>query len=424
MVRGVRLPLAAGRLTAGLAVTAALAGCGSTATGLDAQTSPTAPQTVAGCPQTVMRTLGSVLARIYHEGVQSERTASAEHLIEYSAPLKAAIEARDPAAAVAAAHSLLGTGHMTNLHVVAGGHTLVQLGGAALAPLKGIIKNATGQQIATYTASVWSDSGFASEAAGVAEGLIAVRRGEHSLGHTLELGSARLPDEGALTVRGVSYQYYSLPATTYPAGSARIYLLRPEGSLSALCGSDEEQTTVNTLVKIAQLIYAGEVGPRSQDQIRRLQHDQPLLAAVAAHDPAATRTAIIGVLNHHVVRVRVLDPAGKLISDVGGPYVLGPVRGPMRLHGKRIGTLMLSIQDDEGYLRLARRLAGLKVLMYMGDAKHRQLVKNSLGPSPGTVPAGGSFTYHGENFQVYTLNVSAFPNGPLTIRVLIPIPYL
>ncbi len=181
---------------------------------------------------------------------------------------------------------------------------------------------------------------------------------------------------------------------------------------------------MNTLVKIAQLIYAGEVGPRSQDQIRRLQHDQPLLLAAAARDPFATRAAIIGVLNHHVVRVRVLDGSGKVISDVGGPYVLGPVRGPLRLHGKRIGTVLLSIQDDEGYLRLARRLAGLKVLMYMGPAGHRLLVKNSLGPSPGAVPAGGPFTYHGEHFRVYTLNAQAFPDGPLTIRVLIPIPYL
>ncbi len=43
---------------------------------------------------------------------------------------------------------------------------------------------------------------------------------------------------------------------------------------------------------------------------------------------------------------------------------------------------MLSIQDDEGYLRLTRRLAGLDVLMYMG-ANHTRLVKNSLGPEPG-----------------------------------------
>jgi len=37
----------------------------------------------------------------------------------------------------------------------------------------------------------------------------------------------------------------------------------------------------------------------------------------------------------------------------------------------------------------AGRLAGLRVLMYMNS----QLVKNSLGPSPGTVPPSGSYVY-------------------------------
>ena len=42
-----------------------------------------------------MATLGSVLLRVYDEGVRSERTASAEHLIEHSLPLRRAIEAGD-----------------------------------------------------------------------------------------------------------------------------------------------------------------------------------------------------------------------------------------------------------------------------------------------------------------------------------------
>jgi hypothetical protein len=87
--------------------------------------------------------------------------------------------------------------------------------------------------------------------------------------------------------------------------------------------------------------------------------------------------------------------------------------------GQEIGTFLLSIQDDEGYLRLMRRLAGIYVLMYMGNT----LVKNSLGPSPGSVPARGSYTYRGRHFRVFTLEESAFPSGPLHIRVLVPIPY-
>ena len=57
--------------------------------------------------------------------------------------------------------------------------------------------------------------------------------------------------------------------------------------------------------------------------------------------------------------------------------------------------------------------------MYMGDA----LVKNSLGPAPGAVPDSGSYTYRGRRFRVFTLHASAFPSGPLRIKVLVPIPY-
>jgi hypothetical protein len=57
--------------------------------------------------------------------------------------------------------------------------------------------------------------------------------------------------------------------------------------------------------------------------------------------------------------------------------------------------------------------------MYMSS----KLVKNSLGPSPGQVPASGSYQYRGHSFRVFTVHATAFPSGPLVIRVLVPIPY-
>jgi hypothetical protein len=152
-----------------------------------------------------------------------------------------------------------------------------------------------------------------------------------------------------------------------------------------------------------------------------VQGYQPLLQAVARRDPAATRVAVEALLNQHIVRLRVTAPGGLLVDD-GGPFVLAPVSAPLKLGGKTIGRIVMSIQDDEGYLRLTRRLAGLNVLMYMG-ANHTRLVKNSLGPNPGTVPASGAYSYRGRNFRVITVNATAFPSGPLLIRVLVPVPY-
>ncbi len=159
--------------------------------------------------------------------------------------------------------------------------------------------------------------------------------------------------------------------------------------------------------------------------MQRVQRDTALLEAVARREPAATELAIKALLNEHIVRMRV-SAGGQLLSDVGGPYVLAPVSAPLRLHGRTIGSVVLSIQDDEGYLRLTRRLAGLDVLMYMSPAN--QLVKDNLGPAPGpaleTVPAAGAFDYEGRPFRVFTVHAEAFPSGPLTIRVLVPLPYV
>jgi hypothetical protein len=420
------------RAAALLAPLALLAGCSSTLrsdppASIAATADPQPPGVSSACSTAALATLSDVLQRVYREGVRSERTASAGYMIGHSQGLRAAVEGGDKAAATAAARALLATGHMTNLRITRDGRVFVDVGGAALAPLQGTLTGASGTTIATYVASVWADHGFLVEAGGITQSLVALRAGTHSVGGSPSLGSGAIADEGALTVAQHAYLYTSFPAETYPSGSLRVYVLAPTASVVPLCGRTSQDTTVNTLERVADLIYAGEIGQSAQKQIRRMQHDKTLLEAVAHRDPAAAKLAIDAVLNEHVVRMRV-SAGGQLLSDVGGPYVLGPVSAPLRLAGHTIGSVLLSIQDDEGYLRLARRLAGMDVLMYMDVTPgHPQLVKDSLGKLPGpalsAVPASGAFRYEGHSFRVFTVHAEAFPSGPLTIRVLVPIPY-
>ena len=99
--------------------------------------------------------------------------------------------------------------------------------------------------------------------------------------------------------------------------------------------------------------------------------------------------------------------------------MLAPVTAPLRLGSRTIGSFVLSIQDDEGYKRLANRLVGLDVLMYMGS----RLVKSTLGlPPRPPIPTSGPVSYRGTRFRAYTFNAQAFPSGPLRITVLIPMP--
>jgi hypothetical protein len=401
-----------------------LAGCGSTLKAIGT-IDPASSQATASCSATVLNTLATVLERVYHEGISSERTGSARYMITSSAALRQAVEGGNATAALAATKKLLATGHLTNLRVTRGTQTLVNVGGPALTPLRGTLSSASGAPIATYVASVWADNGFLIEAGGITQGLIVLRANGRSIGGSPALAAGALPGEGSLTREHVRYQYSSFPIETYPSGTARVYLLMPLSSITADCGPTSQDTTVNTLRHVAEVIYAGEIGLSAQTQVRRVQRNKALLEAVAHREPQATRQAIRALLHEHIVRLRV-SAGGRLLSDVGGPYVLAPVSATLRLHGRTIGNLVLSIQDDEGYLRLTRRLAGLDVLMYMNPA-HPQLVKDSLGPAPGpaleAVPASGAFFYEGRAFRVFTVNAEAFPSGGLTIRVLVPIPY-
>jgi hypothetical protein len=419
-----------------LAPAAVLAGCGTTSkvspnAAIVADVDPRSPSATSSCSAMVLDTRASVLERVYREGVHSERVGSAEYLIEHSQALRAAVESGDRTAARQAARALLATGHLTDLRVVRGGQPFIEVGGPAMAPVHGTLTGASGVPLASYTTSVWSDSGFLIEAGGVTQAVVVLRTsGGSSVGGSPSLGAGRLPSEGTLSLAGVAYAYTSFPAQAYPSGSLRVFLLIPTSAIAPLCGRTAQDTTVNTLRQVAKLIYAGETGRSALKQVRRVQRDQALLEAVARREPAATERAIHALLNHHIVRLRV-SAGGQLLSDVGGPYVLAPVSAQLRLGGRTIGSFVLSVQDDEGYLRLTRRLAGLDVLMYMNlgstGSGPPQLVKDSLGPMPGpalaSVPVSGAFQYEGRSFRVFTVRAKAFPSGPLTIRVLVPIPY-
>jgi hypothetical protein len=417
-----RLPLA---VCACVAVALLLSSCGTSFRDSDDARADVDVATPGSCAATVLDALGHVATRVYGEGISSERTASATRMIESSAALRTAVEEGNAPKARAAGRALLATGHMTNLRVVRAGKVLVDLGGPALTPLGGKLTDADGKPLASFVTSVWADGGLIAETNGIAEATTVLRTGTVSSNGRTLAGAIPLPDgvlpaQGTLEHNGVTYQFTSYAARAYPAGEKlRVFVLRPIESTVPLCGASDEETTVNTLSRIARLIYEGEAGRRTLTQIDRVQLNAPLLRAVAKRDKTATRMAVEALLHEHIVRLRVSSSDGALLSDVGGPYVLAPVTAPLRLHGRTIGSFVLSIQDDEGYKRLANRLAGLDVLMYMGP----RLVKSTIGAAPGPIPSSGPVSIRGKSYRAYTFTAKAFPSGPLRITVLIPLPY-
>src|SRR3979490_1990712 len=141
MLARLKTPASVARALVLVAAVTVLGGCGKGAGGgSSARSSAVVAGAPAGhttCAQTVLDVLVRVARRIYRQGVSSERTRSAAHLIAASRGLREAVERGDPAAARTAAQALVAGGHMTNLKVIRAGRMLADVGGPAVTPLEG-----------------------------------------------------------------------------------------------------------------------------------------------------------------------------------------------------------------------------------------------------------------------------------------------
>ena len=176
---------------------------------------------------------------------------------------------------------------------------------------------------------------------------------------------------------------------------------------------------MQTLGAVAIQIYRGELfGEKTRAVVHTVERSGMFRAAIEKHDPLAARAAIVGMFRSHVhvVRVRVYR-GSELLVDVGGPYVLAPVTGTVRASsGKPIGRFEIAIQDDMGYLHLAKEFTGAQVLLREGSTQ----VMGTISPGPVSMPARGAVSYEGRRYQAFSFEGEAFPSGPLQVSLLFP----
>ncbi len=430
---------AAPLLSIALLAAVTLAACGSSAhsssssssTSAETGVRPTATvgETVApggprGCAATVAATIGRVGARIYGEASSGTIVEQAVQRVRRSSALAAAIAARDSAAGERALRGLL-AGQIARIEVFGHGKLLASAGSTpAIAPVHGSIPGTDG----TFVLSTQAADSYLHVTRQVTGAEIALLSGSQPgsparlIAATLpRLRPQRIPRDGELVVRGKRYEVFSLAGSSYPSGALRIALLVPTGSIR--CPSAAAQTSVQTLGQVGERIYQEEAGsPYVRATLRQIEADPAFRQAVAARDTKAIRAAIVELFGAHihVVRVRAyaVEPSGaqRLLYDLGGPYVLAPVHGTVRSAGKLVGRFSFAIQDDAGYLRLARLFTGAEVLMRVGSKQ----VAGTLAPGPASIPDHGAVAYRGKTYEAYSFTGEAFPSGPLRISLLIP----
>jgi len=119
----------------------------------------------------------------------------------------------------------------------------------------------------------------------------------------------------------------------------------------------------------------------------------------------------------HIVRLRVLQ-GGKLLADIGGPYIIAPVGGSLRYHGRIVGTYLLSVQDDLGFVGLERRLVGVPLILHVGAM--RVPLQGTTRTGSVAIPDRGAVVIRGAHFQAYSFDAKAFPTGLVRISLLLP----
>src|SRR5580700_3161754 len=181
----------------------------------------------------------------------------------------------------------------------------------------------------------------------------------------------------------------------------------------AECGKAAPEVLAQTIGEVASKIYGGEVASSETIKDRhQVETYVPLLQAVATGEKTAVEDAVTSlVYSHtHIVRLRVLR-GSTLLADVGGPYVLAPLSGTLRLHGRTIGRYVMSVQDDVGYVKIETRFIGAPLVLRRGDKNVP--VEGLVSPGPVKIPEHGPITYKYVHYQVYSFKASAFPKGPL-----------
>jgi hypothetical protein len=174
------------------------------------------------------------------------------------------------------------------------------------------------------------------------------------------------------------------------------------------CGPGTAATEADTLGAVGvRLVRAEATGPAAARDLSLVAHDPAFVGAVRRRDPGALRTVIVRFFDRkrlHIVRVRARARDGRLIGDVGGPYVLAPASRAIRdRRGRLIGHVTLSVQDDAGFVKLMRRFTGAGVV---------------LRSASGVVPGSSSRPRPGAATSAFTTR--AFPDGRLHVSISVP----
>jgi hypothetical protein len=380
------------------------------------------------CAGATLEALERVGHSVYEESASGRIVAEAVYRLESSAALAEATARGEAAAAARVLRSLL-LNQIVSVRVRRAGHTLARVErGDGIAPAAGRLV-LDGQLVGTFAVSTQGANGYAQTTSGLTATQVVIASAGRVLRSTMRLTPRELRElrtnPREMTIAGVAYRVDTFAGRAFPDAPLSVSLLVPSTSIAAICAhgaahADPARARAQAWGLVAERVYYAEhEGSKAELILGDVERSRAFRAAVLAGNATATRAAIIGFFRAHlhVVRVRVMR-AGRLLVDVGGPYVLAPIQGVIHdARGRVAAHFEFAIQDDLGFTILARAFTGAQTVMREGTRQ----VMGTLRPGPASIPAHGRVTYEGTAYEAYSFNAEAFPSGPLRISLLYPI---
>lgn len=189
------------------------------------------------------------------------------------------------------------------------------------------------------------------------------------------------------------------------------------------CGSATGATLAAVDSTVVDDVYANELsGSEVSSDLAHVTDDADLISAVVGGSSAAALRAVQKIVYHHgwhIVRLRVFGGAGRVLADVGGPYVIAPVSGVLRAAGgAAVGSFLMSVQDDVGVTKLETGIVGDPIGIYVKG----KLVAASDGRLPAQLPSGPTVQLKHARYLAVSETYDAFPTGTLQALLLLAPP--
>ena len=182
---------------------------------------------------------------------------------------------------------------------------------------------------------------------------------------------------------------------------------------------------IGASVRAAQQAYNRETkGFKLHRETDRIAGDPVLLGALGRGDTAGARAEaqaqLLSPSNHfdHVTRISVTRGARVLVNatlNSDGTFVDAPATRDLVLHGRKLGTLLVSIQDVTGFVKLVHRRTLAEVLARGSSGQ----VRTSLPAAAHiALPQSGSVSVSGRRYTVRSFHEVGWGGEALTVWVL------